>query len=96
MLAALRASSVAITTRELIGLAAPLQARGAKKSKRKKRPKRADRPQEAKDNSSGPPVRIFDNIMNPETPYQMSQTIRRHMRGLESDGRHNRRRYKDR
>ena len=77
-------------------MAAPLQARWAKKSKRKKKPKRDDRTEEQKAASAGPrKERIFDNIMDPETPYHMSLNIRKHMRGLMADGRHNIRRKKD-
>ena len=75
---------------------APLQARWAKKGKRKKRPKWDDRSAEQKAVNPGPRQdRIFDNIMDPETPFEMKRTISQHMRGLMSDGRHNVRRKKE-
>ncbi|CAJ1345109.1 unnamed protein product [Effrenium voratum] len=92
----LRALRFAEPGRDIFGFAAPLQVRAfAKKGKRKKKPKRADRTEEQKAASAGQSERIFDNIMEPETPHRMSLTIRQHMRGLMSDGRHNIRRKKD-
>lgn len=78
-----------------MGLLAPLQVRWAKKIKRKKRPKRADRTAEQIAASGGQKERIMDRVMEPESPYRMSLTIRQHLRGLSSDGRHNVRRKKD-
>mmetsp|Transcript_48190 Transcript_48190/g.153801 ORF Transcript_48190/g.153801 Transcript_48190/m.153801 type:complete len:287 (+) Transcript_48190:118-978(+) len=77
------------------GLLAPLQVRWAKKGKRKRKPKMADRTPERLAASGGPEERIFDKVMEPGTPYKMAQTIRTHLRGLTSDGRHNVRRKKD-
>ncbi|CAE6910760.1 unnamed protein product [Symbiodinium sp. CCMP2592] len=95
--ARLSAESLPGLPQGLVGLTAPLQVRWAKKgNKRKKKPKRADRTEEQKAASGGPRMeRIFDNVMHPESPHQMSMVIRRHMRGLTSDGRHNIRRKKD-
>mmetsp|Transcript_23034 Transcript_23034/g.41598 ORF Transcript_23034/g.41598 Transcript_23034/m.41598 type:complete len:264 (+) Transcript_23034:39-830(+) len=97
MLRAVRAVAVtgAYAPLEPAGLLAPLQVRWAKRGKRAKRPKRADRSAEQVAASGGPQERIFDRVMEPETPYQMSLTIKQHMRGLMSDGRHNARRKKD-
>lgn len=100
MLAALRASPWSqpahAASCELFGLAAPLQARWAKKSKRKKKPKREDRSEEQKAACAGARKdRIFDNIMEPETPFHMSRVIRKHLRGMMADGRQNVRRKKD-
>ncbi|CAE8624072.1 unnamed protein product [Polarella glacialis] len=80
---------------EPAGLLAPLQVRWAKKGKRKKLPKRGDRTAELQAASGGAKERIFDNVMEPETTYQMSLTVKQHMRGIMSDGRHNARRKKD-
>lgn len=77
------------------GLAAPLQVRWAKKSKRKRRPKQGDRTPELVASSGGQKERIFDNVMEPESSFEISRTVRMHMRGLTSDGRHNMRRKKD-
>lgn len=77
------------------GLLAPLQVRWAKKSKRKKQPKRDDRTKEHKEVSGGQKERIMDRVMEPESTYHMSLTVRQHLRGLTSDGRHNIRRKKD-
>eukprot|EP00933_Yihiella_yeosuensis_P056353 TRINITY_DN55491_c0_g1_i1.p1 TRINITY_DN55491_c0_g1~~TRINITY_DN55491_c0_g1_i1.p1 ORF type:complete len:304 (+),score=60.20 TRINITY_DN55491_c0_g1_i1:45-956(+) len=82
-------------TLDPVGLLAPLQVRWAKKGKRAKRPKRADRTPERIAASGGQKERIFDNVMEPESTYQMGLTIKQHMRGLMSDGRHNARRKKD-
>jgi len=76
-------------------LAQPLQVRWAKRGKRAKRPKQSDRSAEQKAAGGGHKERIFDNVMEPESAYQMSLTIKQHMRGLMSDGRHNARRKKD-
>ncbi|CAL1173507.1 unnamed protein product [Cladocopium goreaui] len=100
MLAALRSSPWGLPAHaascEVLGLAAPLQARWAKKSKRKKKPKREDRTEEQKAACAGARTdRIFDNIMEPETPFHMSRVIRKHLRGLMADGRQNIRRKKD-
>eukprot|EP00419_Tripos_fusus_P045273 CAMPEP_0172835048 /NCGR_PEP_ID=MMETSP1075-20121228/25464_1 /TAXON_ID=2916 /ORGANISM="Ceratium fusus, Strain PA161109" /LENGTH=288 /DNA_ID=CAMNT_0013678033 /DNA_START=51 /DNA_END=917 /DNA_ORIENTATION=- len=76
-------------------LVTPLQVRWARKKKRAKAPKRGDRTPEQKAAAGGQKPRIFDNVMDAETPHAMSMTIRAHMRGLASDGRHNIRRKKD-
>lgn len=80
---------------EPAGLSAPLQVRWAKRSKRKKKPKRADRTPERIAASGGAKERIFDNVLEPETPYQMATTVRKHLRDLTTDGRHITRRKKD-
>lgn len=75
-----------------------LQARGfAKKSKRKKAIKMSEhRTPERVANTAGAQPRIFDQyLLEPETSYEMSRNIRKHMRGLAGDGRHNMRRKKD-
>lgn len=80
----------------MAGFLAPLQVRWAKKSKRKKAPKMSERTPERLANSGGPQPRIFDQyLLEPETTNEMTRTIRGHIRGLTSDGRHNTRRKKD-
>jgi len=76
-------------------LVTPLQVRWARKKKRSKAAKKDDKTRERKAASGGQKPRIFDNLMDAETPHAMSMTIRAHMRGLVSDGRHNIRRKKD-
>lgn len=80
---------------EPAGLLAPLQVRWAKRSKRKKKPKRGERTPERIAASGGAKERIFDNVLEPETPYKMAMTIRTHLRNLTTDGRHITRRKKD-
>mmetsp|Transcript_65827 Transcript_65827/g.174548 ORF Transcript_65827/g.174548 Transcript_65827/m.174548 type:complete len:267 (-) Transcript_65827:350-1150(-) len=78
------------------GLMAPLQVRWKRAKKRKKREKQEDRPPELKAVSAGTKQsRIENAVFAPDTPYMMSQQIKKHMRGLVSDGRHNVRRKKD-
>lgn len=74
---------------------APIQVRWKRSKKAKKLPKKDDRTAEQKAASQGPPERLTDYMMEPETPYKMSLTIRQTLRGLTSDGRHNARRKKD-
>lgn len=77
------------------GLAAPLQVRW-KRGKRKKNPKMADRTPEQLAASGGfRGNRLEDYHMETQSPYQLSLQIRKHLRGLSSDGRHNTRRKKD-
>lgn len=78
-----------------IGLLAPLQVRWAKKGKRVRRAKREDRTAEQKAASGGQKERIFDNVLEPETSYHMSRTIKKTLSNLTSDGRYNTRRKKD-
>eukprot|EP00929_Paragymnodinium_shiwhaense_P091925 TRINITY_DN51813_c0_g1_i1.p1 TRINITY_DN51813_c0_g1~~TRINITY_DN51813_c0_g1_i1.p1 ORF type:complete len:280 (+),score=63.91 TRINITY_DN51813_c0_g1_i1:60-899(+) len=79
------------------GLAAPLQVRWKRGKKAKKKPKMGDRTAEQKALSGGVAEghRISNLYTESETPYQMAFQIRRFMRGLTSDGRHNYRRKKD-
>jgi len=75
--------------------AAQLQVRWKRGKKKKKRAKRSDRTPELVGVSGGPNLRLEDRVMEPENPYLMSLQIRKHLRGLTSDGRHNIRRKKD-
>lgn len=80
----------------MAGPFSPLQVRWAKKVKHKRKPKMGDRSKERLENSGGAPPRVFDQyLLEPETTHEMSRTIKSHMRGLSSDGRHNTRRKKD-
>lgn len=74
---------------------APLQVRWAKKSKRKKRKKRADRTAEQKAITAGAADQPWLHVFEPANSFQMARTIKKHMHGLISDGRHNVRRKKD-